>query len=280
MAMIVRAGKSFLRDNGPMLASALAYSSFFAIPSVLLVAVGLFTLVAGPSTIAQLMAHFSTVMPGQATSLLGGSLRNLDAHPASSIAMTVVGFVLAFWSTTGAMSAYMTAINITYEREDRRSFIQKRIVAVEMVAAVGFAFVLVAVLLIVGPQVEKPDLAQPTAEDRLTAAARAQRLGDAPQLSQLHPGEAGHLALQSGVGLAFVPHGDHRPAGGGDGPSEEDREPARAGDQPDWIHQRAIPRCEPSRKATKWSISAWPPYSAFTCAIASRSPILLRKRTL
>jgi len=155
MAMIVRAGKSFLRDNGPMLASALAYNSFFAIPSVLLVAVGLFTLVAGPSTIAQLMAHFSTVMPGQATSLLGGSLRNLDAHPASSIAMTVVGFVLAFWSTTGAMSAYMTAINITYEREDRRSFIQKRIVAVEMVAAVGFAFVLVAVLLIVGPQVEK-----------------------------------------------------------------------------------------------------------------------------
>ena len=155
MAMIVRAGKSFLRDNGPMLASALAYSSFFAIPSVLLVAVGLFTLVAGPSTITQLMAHFSTVMPGQATSLLGGSLRNLDAHPASSIAMTVVGFVLAFWSTTGAMSAYMTAINITYEREDRRSFIQKRIVAVEMVAAVGFAFVLVAVLLIVGPQVEK-----------------------------------------------------------------------------------------------------------------------------
>jgi len=155
MAMIVRAGKSFLRDNGPMLASALAYSSFFAIPSVLLVAVGLFTLVAGPSTIAQLMAHFSTVMPGQATSLLGGSLRNLDAHPASSIAMTVVGFVLAFWSTTGAMSAYMTAINLTYEREDRRSFIRKRIVAVEMVAAVGFAFVLVAVLLIVGPQVEK-----------------------------------------------------------------------------------------------------------------------------
>ncbi len=155
MAMIVRAGKSFLRDNGPMLASALAYSSFFAIPSVLLVAVGLFTLVAGPSTIAQLMAHFSTVMPGQATSLLGGSLRNLDAHPASSIAMTVVGFVLAFWTTTGAMSAYITAINIAYEREDRRSFIRKRIVAVEMVAAVGFAFVLVAVLLIVGPQVEK-----------------------------------------------------------------------------------------------------------------------------
>jgi len=155
MAMIVRAGKSFLRDNGPMLASALAYSSFFAIPSVLLVAVGLFTLVAGPNTISHLMAHLGTVMPGQATSLLGGSLKNLDAHPASSVVMTVVGFMLALWSTTGAMSAYMTAINITYEREDRRSFVRKRIVAVEMVAAMGFAIVLVAVLLMFGPQVER-----------------------------------------------------------------------------------------------------------------------------
>jgi membrane protein len=138
-----------------MLASALAYSSFFAIPSVLLVAVGLFTLVAGPGTIATLMAHFGTVMPGQATALLGSSLKNLEAHPASSVVMTVLGLVLALWSTTGAMSAYMTAINIAYERKDRRKFMRKRIVAVEMVAAMGLAFVLVAVLLIFGPQVEK-----------------------------------------------------------------------------------------------------------------------------
>jgi membrane protein len=154
-AVVVRAGKRFLADNGPMLASALAYSSFFAIPSVLLVAVGLFTLVAGPAAIASLMAHFATVIPGQATALLGSSLRNLGAHPASSVVMTVLGFLLALWSTTGAMNAYMTAINIAYERKDRRKFVRKRIVAVEMVAAMGFAFVLVAVLLMFGPQVEK-----------------------------------------------------------------------------------------------------------------------------
>ena len=153
-AILVRAAKSFLSDNGPMLASALAYSTFFAIPSVLLVAVGLFTLVAGPAAISSLMAHFSTVVPSQASSLLGGSLQNLGAHPASSVAMTVVGFVLALWSTTGAMSSYMTAINIAYERKDRRRFVRKRIVAVQMVGAMGFAFVLVAVLLMFGSPVE------------------------------------------------------------------------------------------------------------------------------
>ncbi|MGZ8715648.1 MAG: YihY/virulence factor BrkB family protein [Gaiellaceae bacterium] len=154
-AIFIRAAKGFVNDNATLLASALAYSSFFAIPSVLLMTVGVFTLVAGPGTIANLMAHFSTVMPGQATELLGSSLKNLDAHPASSLVMTVIGFVLALWSTTGAMNAYMLAINLAYDRKDKRSFIRKRVVALQMVAAIGFAFVLVAVLLIFGPQIEK-----------------------------------------------------------------------------------------------------------------------------
>ncbi|HKC77775.1 MAG TPA: YhjD/YihY/BrkB family envelope integrity protein, partial [Gaiellaceae bacterium] len=103
-AIVVRAFKEFLEDNGTMLASALAYSTFFAIPSVLLVVVGVFTLVAGPQTITSLMAHFSHVMPSQATNLLGGSPRRLDQHPSTGLTMTIVGFVLAVWATTGAMT--------------------------------------------------------------------------------------------------------------------------------------------------------------------------------
>lgn len=154
-AILVRAVKEFLEDNGTMLASALAYSTFFAIPAVLLVVVGVFTLVVGPETISSLMAHFSHVMPGQATSLLGGSLQRLDQQPTTGIAMTIVGFVLALWATTGAMTTYMTALNLAYERKDGRSFLRKRLVAVELVAVMGFAFLLVAVLLMFGPSVEQ-----------------------------------------------------------------------------------------------------------------------------
>ena len=154
-AILVRAVKEFLEDNGTMLASALAYSTFFAIPAVLLVVVGVFTLVVGPETISSLMAHFSHVMPGQATSLLGGSLQRLDQQPTTGIAMTIVGFVLALWATTGAMTTYMTALNLAYERKDGRSFLRRRLVAVELVAVMGFAFLLVAVLLMFGPSVEQ-----------------------------------------------------------------------------------------------------------------------------
>ena len=154
-AIFVRAFKGFLDDNGTMLASALAYSTFFAIPSVLLVTVGVFTLLVGPGTISTLMAHFSHVMPAQATSLLGGSLHQLDQHPSTGIAMTVIGFLLALWSTTGAMTTYMTAINLAYDRNDQRPFVRKRLVAVELVAVIGIAFLLVAVLLIFGPPLEQ-----------------------------------------------------------------------------------------------------------------------------
>src|SRR5581483_3418454 len=69
IAIVKRAGKEMLDDNMLLIASALAYSSFFAIPSVLLVVVGLFTLVASAGTITSLIAHLHGVMPAQATQL-------------------------------------------------------------------------------------------------------------------------------------------------------------------------------------------------------------------
>jgi membrane protein len=149
------AAKQMLEDNMMMIASALAYSTFFAIPSVLLVAVGLFTLIAGPATITSLIHHFGHVMPGQAAQLLGGSLHRLNEHPSASITMTAVGFVLAVWSTTGAMTSYMTAVNIAYGCKDSRKFMRKRAIALAMAVCIGAAFLLVAVLLMFGPQIEK-----------------------------------------------------------------------------------------------------------------------------
>jgi len=153
-AIVVRAGKKFMENNAMLLASALAYSSFFAIPSVLIVATGLFTLIAGPGTIDHLMQQLHGVMPAQATSLLGDSLKRADANPGSSILFTIIGFVLAVWSVTGAMNAYMTALNIAYERRDRRSFVTRRVVGLKMAVVIAVAFALVAVLTIFGPVVE------------------------------------------------------------------------------------------------------------------------------
>ena len=154
-AVVKRGGKALLDDNMPMFAQALAYSSFFALPSVLLLAIGLFTLLAGPATITHVINHIGGVMPGQAKTLLSGSIQRLGRQWHASLVMVIVGAVLAIWSTTGAMTSYMTALNVAYDRKDRRNFFKKRLTALLMVACIGAAFLLVAVFLIFGPQIER-----------------------------------------------------------------------------------------------------------------------------
>jgi membrane protein len=152
-AIAVRAAKKSLADGITDLAAALAYYSFLAIPSVLLVAVGLFTLIASPDAITTLMDKIGQVAPSQTTELLGGSLRRLQENQSSSVVMTIVGFVLALWTTTGAMAAFMRALNRAYDRDESRNFVKQRVIAVQMVAAMGAAFLLVFGLLVLGPVV-------------------------------------------------------------------------------------------------------------------------------
>ena len=155
LAITARAFKQLRNHNMTMIASALAYGTFFAIPSVLLGVVGLFTLLAGPHAIDTVMQHLGHVMPAQATQLVKSSLTRIDQQPSAGLAMTIVGFVLAFWSMTSAMTSYMTAVNLAYDRKDGRNFVRKRVTALVMVLCVGAAFLLVAGLLIFGPTIEK-----------------------------------------------------------------------------------------------------------------------------
>ena len=138
-----------------MVASALAYSAFFAIPSVLLLAVGAFTLTTGPGSTDRLLNRLEGVVPRQATDLLSASLHQLDHRPAESAALIAVGLLLALWSTTGAMTVYMTGINIAYGRKDSRAFVRRRLIALGMVACIATAVILTAIFLIFGPIVER-----------------------------------------------------------------------------------------------------------------------------
>src|SRR6185437_9100611 len=146
-AVMVRGVKSALNDNVTNLASAVAYNAFLAIPSALLVALGGFSLLAGPSAVHTIMQHLSSVMPKSAVSLLGSSLtRTTQAHN-GGIVMIVVGLVLALWSLSGAMQTVMWATNLAYERDETRNFAKKRLVALVMIIAGVVAFALVFCLL-------------------------------------------------------------------------------------------------------------------------------------
>jgi membrane protein len=151
VAMFKRAFKRFTGDKMTNIAAALAYYAFLAIPSVLMVAVGVFSLVAGPHAISTVIDKLGTVMPGQATTLLEQSLTTMTQHKGTGVAVLSIGGVLALWSLTGAMQNVMWATNIAYDRDEGRGFVKRRITAAAMVVFALVGFALLFGVLVLGP---------------------------------------------------------------------------------------------------------------------------------
>jgi membrane protein len=151
VAIVRRAVKRFNDDHMTNIAAALAYYAFLSIPSVLLIAAGLFGLLAGPHAVTTLIDKLHGILPGQATSLLEGSLRNLTNHQGTGITVLSIGGVLAFWSLTGAMQNLMWAFNIAFDRDEGRGFVRRRITALWMVLFWLLGFALAIGVLVLGP---------------------------------------------------------------------------------------------------------------------------------
>jgi membrane protein len=137
-----------------MVAQALAYSLFLAIPAAALLALGIFSLVADAGTVEALIGRLQTVMPKEATTLLRSSLERSTRSQGGGLAMTIAGFVLALWTTTSAASTLMTATTRAFGRDDSRGFVRKRLLALVVVIALGLGAALVLTLLVLGPQLQ------------------------------------------------------------------------------------------------------------------------------
>jgi membrane protein len=152
LAILTRAAKNSLEDHLTNLAAALAYYAFLAIPAVLLVAVGVFNLVADESLVRKIIQRLDGVVPQEALTLIQQTLdRVVESQANSGIALVVVGSVLALWTVTGAMDTLMWALNSAYGREETRGFVKRRLIAVVMVVLLLIAFTLAFGLLVLGP---------------------------------------------------------------------------------------------------------------------------------
>jgi membrane protein len=155
VAIVKRAAKETLDDNLTSVAAALAYYAFLAIPSVLLVAVGIFSLVGDPGAVNSIVDKLGRVIPPSAQTLVRDSLRTLLHSNGTGITILVVGCVLAVWSLTGAMQNVMWGINIAYERDETRGFVRRRLASLSMVVFAALGVLLVFGLLVLGPHLTR-----------------------------------------------------------------------------------------------------------------------------
>ena len=129
LAILKRAAKRANKDHVTSLAAALAYYAFLAIPAALLLAAGLFGLLADPNAVTTVIKDLHGIVPSQVSSLIENSLRRLTQQNSTSITLIAVGAVLALWSLSGAMKNVMWALNLAYDRSETRGFVRRRLVA-------------------------------------------------------------------------------------------------------------------------------------------------------
>jgi membrane protein len=150
-AIVVRAAKETKADNVTDIAAALAYYAFLAIPAALLVAVGVFSLTAGTDTIESMMNRLEGVVPAEVITLLEDSLTRATENQSGGLVLIIVGFLLALWTTTGALNALMRGLNRVYDRDETRGFVRQRLTALGMLFFLLLALALSFGLLVLGP---------------------------------------------------------------------------------------------------------------------------------
>jgi membrane protein len=150
-AIVVRAAKAAKEDNITDIAASLAYYAFLAIPAVLLLAVGVFSVTAGTDTIESMMNRLEGVVPEEAISLLQDSLTRAIENQSSGLVLIVLGSLLALWTTSGALNALMRGLNAVYDREETRGFVRQRATALGILFFLLLAFALSFGLLVLGP---------------------------------------------------------------------------------------------------------------------------------
>jgi membrane protein len=146
-----RAARSAVDDEIPDSAAAIAFYGFLAIPAVLLISVGIFSVFAGPSAIETIIDKLGKVVPAEAVTLLESSLRR-TTQEGGGLTMIIVGGVVALWTASGAANAVMRALNRVHDTNETRGFVRQRVVAVTMVVVAVITFALVFGLLIIGPK--------------------------------------------------------------------------------------------------------------------------------
>jgi membrane protein len=152
VAIVKRAAKEANADHITNLAAALAYYAFLAIPSALLIGLGLLGLLASPQDIAALVDRLATIMPGDARRLLEDSLTRMTQRQATGATLLGFGGLLALWSLGGAMQNLIWALNAAYDREETRGFVRRRLVAFAMLFFALIGFGVAFGVLVLGPQ--------------------------------------------------------------------------------------------------------------------------------
>ena len=174
LAAFKRTLKEVKDDDVPGLAAGVAFKMFLSIFPSLFAAVAIFSIVTTATEIASWIDEAKGFLPSEAVELLTTPLKNLaDGGGTAAGFAALAGIAAGVLAATSAAISMMKALSRAYDVAETRKFVRQRVVALLLTLALLASLVAVALLLIVGRQVQESLLGNvPPPLDWLLVAVR------------------------------------------------------------------------------------------------------------
>ena len=156
-ATLKRTIRELRDDNLTDWAAALTYYSVLALFPGLIVLVAILGLVGQhPQTTNALLDIVRDIGPASAVDTFRGPIESVVKSNGGAGALLGVGLVVAIWSASGYIGAFMRAMNVIYEVEEGRPFWKRRPLQIVITMAMVLLLALVAISIVVtGPLAER-----------------------------------------------------------------------------------------------------------------------------
>jgi membrane protein len=155
-ATLKRTVREFQEDNLTDWAAALTYYGLLSLFPALIAMVSLLGLFGDPkTTTASLTEIITSIGPESAAETFEGPIDSIVSNQSAAGFAFVFGLLLALWSASGYIGAFMRASNVIYETPEGRPFWKLRPLQVGVTLVMIVAMALLAVALVLtGPVVE------------------------------------------------------------------------------------------------------------------------------
>ena len=147
--LLKRAAKEAWDDDILNLAAQQAYYFFFALFPAILAAIAIASFFPLQNLIDQTVAMLSRFAPKEVVDILTtamGSLANQNSGGVLTFA-----FILAIWSSSGALVSIITTLNVAYDVTESRPWWKTRLIAIGLTLGLAFFVLLSMFLVIAGP---------------------------------------------------------------------------------------------------------------------------------
>jgi membrane protein len=153
LSVIKRAGKEFSADNVTDLAAALTYYAVLAVVPGFIVLLSILGLI--HANTGQLTSQVNKVAPGSSGQVVDTLIKQAQNHHSGAGIAAIAGIVIALWSASGYVSAFMRAANRVYNIGEGRPIWKKAPLRLGVTAFAVVILVIMAGIVILTGSVAK-----------------------------------------------------------------------------------------------------------------------------